>query len=187
MTEITGEEVDSTQEDGQPNHSEDMTEEGRYIPYGGGIMGWFENSGVMKSELGNNYRFHELMQSDAVRTTQFQRWGQRTNRRTVDKRYRKDRGVVMLLDDKEVQGTSRDISGHGLRIQFLAEPNVQKGSECHLKLYESESGPEIVEMDARVVWSEKIGKIRPVWNVGMTFTDLSEEQIGKIKPLLVDD
>ena len=52
MTEITGEEVDSTQEDGQQNHSEDMTEDGRYIPYGGGIMGWFENSGVMKSERG---------------------------------------------------------------------------------------------------------------------------------------
>lgn len=187
MTETTGEEVVSTEEHTQEARSSDMTEEGRYIPYGGGIMGWFENSGVMKSELGNNYQFHQLMQSDAIRATQFERWGARTNRRTIDKRFRKDKGVIMYLDQKEVKGTSRDISGHGVRIQFLMEADVQKGDRCRIKLLESEGGPEIVELDARVVWSEKIGKIRPVWNVGMTFTDITKEQTEKLQPLLVED
>lgn len=187
MTETTGEEVVSTEENAKESRSEEMTEEGRYIPYSGGIMGWFENSGVLKSELGNNYQFHILMQSDAIRATQFERWGERTNRRTTDQRYRKDKGVIMLLDKKEVKGTSRDISGHGVRIQFLVEASVQKGDKCRIKLLESEDGEEIVEVEARVVWSEKIGKIRPVWNVGMTFTDLTKEQAEKIQPLLVDD
>ncbi|MEE8433640.1 MAG: PilZ domain-containing protein, partial [bacterium] len=185
--ETTGEEVVSTEENAEESRSADMTEEGRYIPYSGGVMGWFENSGVMKSEIGNNYQLHQLMQSDAIRATQFERWGERTNRRTVDKRYHKDKGVIMLLDKKEVKGTSRDISGHGVRIQFLVEANVNKGDECRIKLLETEDGPEIVELDARVVWSEKIGKIRPVWNVGMTFTDLTKEQTEKIQPLLVED
>jgi len=187
MTETTGEEIVSTEEDPQRSRSADSTEDGRYIPYSGGIMGWFENSGVMKSEIGNNYHFHELMQSDAVRAKQFERWGERTNRRTIEKRFRKDKGVIMLVDKTEVKGTSRDISGHGVRIQFLVAANVQKGDECRIKLLETEDGPEIVELDARVVWSEKIGKIRPVWNVGMTFTSISKEQAEKIQPLLEDE
>ena len=187
MTETTGEAVVSTEEDAQERQSSEKTEEGRYIPYSGGIMGWFENSGVMKSEIANNYQFHLVMQSDAIRAAQFERWGERTNRRTIDKRYRKDKGVIMLLDKKEVKGTSRDISGHGVRIQFLVEADVQKGDVCKIKVLESEDGAEIVELDARVVWSEKIGKIRPVWNVGMTFTDLTKEQAEKIQPLLVEE
>ena len=187
MTETTGEEMVSTEENAQDSRSPGKTEEGRYIPYSGGIMGWFENSGVMKSEIGNNYQFHEVMQSDAIRATQFKRWGERTNRRTVDQRYRKDKGVIMLLYKKEIKGTSRDISGHGVRIQFLVEADVHKGDTCRIKLLETEDGPEIVELDVRVVWSEKIGKIRPVWIVGMTFTDLSKEQAEKIQPLLVDE
>ena len=187
MTETTGEEMVSTEQNEQDSRSTETTEDGRYIPYSGGIMGWFENSGVMKSEIGNNYQFHLLMQSDAIRATQFERWGQRTNRRTVDKRYRKDKGVIMFLDKKEVKGTSRDISGHGVRIQFLEAADVNKGDKCRIKLLETEEGAEIVELDARVVWSEKIGKIRPVWNVGMTFMDLTPEQTEKIKPLLVED
>ena len=39
----------------------ETTKDGRYIPYSGGIMGWFENAGVLKCEHPNNYRYHEMI------------------------------------------------------------------------------------------------------------------------------
>ena len=59
----------------------EVTEAGRYIPYSGGTMGWFENSGVLKCEKPNNYLFYTAMESDLIRSKQFERWGENFNRR----------------------------------------------------------------------------------------------------------
>lgn len=186
MTETTNEQAMTTEGEGEQDVGE-MTEEGRYIPYGGGSMGWFENSGVMNSERGNNYLFHTLMNSDRVRARQFERWGQTFNRRTSRKRYRKETGLTMIVGKSEVHGQTKDISSHGVRIQFLEEVNAKKGDRCVLKLYEADNGPELVQVDAQIVWLEKMGKIRPIWNLGMTFLDLTGEQSLKIKLLLDED
>ena len=163
----------------------ETTEEGRYIPYGGGSMGWFENSGVLKCELPNNYLFHTVMASDRVRSKQFQRWGDRFNRRGDRKRFKTMTGVTLSLGRQRVRGTSRDISRHGVRIQFLDEVLLEKGNIVEIKMHQDESSDAVLmTAQARVVWSERVGKIRPVWNVGLTYENLTPEQDEQLQQFL---
>ena len=39
------------------------------MPLSGGLRGWYENSGVMKSETRNGYGFHGAVDGDAFKTT----------------------------------------------------------------------------------------------------------------------
>ena len=165
----------------------ESTDDGRYIPYGGGIMGWFENSGVLKSELKNNYQLHTAMSGDMIRAKQFERWGQNFNRRSSRKRVRRETGVTIAYKSVKVHGTTRDISSHGIRMQFLSEVNVEKGDTVKIQLHPPESKEVLVEVKARVVWEEKIGKIRPVWNIGITMDDLKPEQSGVIAKLMTQN
>ncbi len=169
----------------QPATDGETTEEGRYIPYSGGSMGWFENSGVLKSELPNDYTFYTVMTSDRVRSKQFQRWGDRFNRRGDKRRFKRMTGVTLSLGKQRVRGTSRDVSRHGVRIQFLDEVVLEKGNVVELKMHQDEASEAVVfACSAKVVWCERVGKIRPVWNVGMTFEGLTPEQDEQLKPLL---
>lgn len=168
---------------------QESTEEGRYIPYGGGSMGWFENSGVLKCELGNNYLYYTAMASDRVRSKQFQRWGERFNRRGDRRRFKRMTGVSLMVGTSKrgVRGTTRDISRHGVRIQFLEEVVLNKGEDVHIKIHQDETSEAVVfDGPAHVVWSERIGKIRPVWNIGLTFENLTPEHEEQLKPLLRD-
>jgi hypothetical protein len=168
---------------------QELTEEGRYIPYSGGSMGWFENSGVLKCELGNNYLYYTAMASDRVRSKQFERWGERFNRRGERRRFKRMTGVTLATGTgkRGVRGTTRDISRHGVRIQFLEEVVLSKGDDVQIKIHQDEQSDAVVfDGPAHVVWSERIGKIRPVWNIGLTFENLSPEHEAQLKPLLQD-
>jgi PilZ domain len=166
---------------------QETTEEGRYIPYSGGSMGWFENSGVLKSELGNNYLFYTAMASDRVRSKQFQRWGERFNRRGGRQRFRAMTGISLGSGRGGARGTTRDISRHGVRVQFLSEVTLKKGDETPLRIHQDEQSDAVaVEVSARVVWSERIGRIRPVWNLGLTFENVTPEQEELLKAFLHD-
>lgn len=165
---------------------QELTEEGRYIPYSGGSMGWFENSGVPNVERGNNYLFHTVMQSESVRSKQFQRWGASFNRREGHKRYRRETSVTLVMASSEVRGSTRDISSHGVRLQFLEEIAMVKGDTCTLRVHAEETDAPLVDMASKVVWVEKIGRIRPVWNLGLTFTSPTEEQSDILRPLLTE-
>ena len=183
MTESTSEAT--TPEESEVVAERETTESGRYIPYSGGSMGWFENSGVLKCEGANNYLFYTEMASEVVRSTQFKRWGERFNRRGDKQRFRRMIGVTVGDDRDAVRGTTRDISRHGVRVQFLDEVVLEKGDKTSLKLYQDENSSQVVfSGNARVMWSEKIGKIRPVWNLGLTFEDVTAEQDAQLKPLL---
>jgi hypothetical protein len=177
----------SALDEAQTEAARESTEEGRYIPYSGGSMGWFENAGVLKSELPNNYLYYTVMASDRVRSKQFQRWGERFNRRGPRRRFKTMTGVTLSAGKTQVRGTTRDISRHGIRMQFLSEVRAEKGDLVRIKLHESEKSDRVLlEADARVVWSERIGKIRPVWNIGLTFEDLTPAQNEALEPLLQD-
>lgn len=166
----------------------DTTEEGRYIPYGGGSMGWFENAGVLKNERGNNYTFYTIMAGDVVRARQFSRWGQNFNRRgEAAPRVRKETGITIVYGRDEVRGTTRDISLHGVRMQFLDEISLRKGQSIKVRLHHSGGDDVLLETSARVVWTERIGKIRPVWNVGITMDNLSSEQTEVMRSLLTEE
>ena len=176
-----------------PNQPEDAaaddesTESGRYIPYSGGSMGWFENAGVLNCEAGNNYLYYTEMASDRVRSTQFKRWGERFNRRGDRQRFKRMIGVSLTTGRDPVRGTTRDISRHGLRVQFLDDLKLKKGDDVPMKLYQDEKSNQVVyDGKARVVWIERIGKIRPVWNLGLTFEEVGAEQEEKIRALLHD-
>lgn len=166
---------------------QDLTQEGRYIPYSGGSMGWFENSGVLKSELGNNYLFHTVMQSDEVRSKQFERWGDSFNRRGRKKRVRKETGVTLISGSGEIRGSTRDISINGVRLQFLEELGIAKGDLCTLRIHEGDTDIVLTDLGSKVVWLERIGKIRPVWNLGLTFPNITPEQTEILRPLLAED
>ena len=167
--------------------TQEVTAEGRYIPYSGGSMGWFENAGVMKTELPNNYLFYTAMTSDRVRSMQFKRWGERFNRRGDRRRFKRMTGVTLGAGKQAVRGTTRDISRHGVRMQFLDEVTLKKGDQVPIKLHPDEQSDAVMfEATALVVWSERVGKIRPVWNIGMTFVDLSPELQEQLAPLLQD-
>ena len=167
---------------------QELTESGRYIPYSGGSMGWFENSGVLKSELGNNYLYYTEMASDRVRSKQFQRWGDRFNRRGDRQRIKKMIGVSLPSGRNTVRGSTRDISRQGLRVQFLEEVKLQKGDDVPIKLYQDEQSSQVVfDGKARVAWSERVGRIRPVWNLGLTFEEMTPEKTEQIAALLIED
>lgn len=170
----------------QPELATEITEEGRYIPYSGGCMCWYENSGVLKSEVPNNYLFFSVMASDRVRSKQFQRFGERFNRRRGDqRRYKRMTGLLLTFGPQRVRGTTRDISRHGVRVQFTEEVTVSKGDEVAIEVYTDEQSDTVVlSCKGNVAWCEKVGKIRPLWNVGMTFEDLSEEQAEQLQPML---
>lgn len=161
-------------------------ENGRYIPYSGGCMGWFENSGVLASEEGNNYRFYTAMGSDHVRSTQFQRWGEAFNRRGSRRRVRRTLPVTVRWNGQEHEGNSKDLSTHGMRLQFLEELALGKGDEVTLGVRTSEGGAVELELPARVVWSQVQGRIRAVHNLGVMFGSLSLEQLQRLKELTAD-
>lgn len=186
--------AESTSEVAAPEEQEanvadqELTESGRYIPYSGGSMGWFENSGVLKCELGNNYLYYTEMASDRVRTKQFQRWGDRFNRRGSRQRFKKMIGVALPSGRNMVRGSTRDISRQGVRVQFLEEVKLQKGDHVPLRLFQDEHSNQVVfDGKARVAWSERVGRIRPVWNLGLTFEDMTPEQDEHIAALLTED
>lgn len=150
-------------------------------------MGWFENSGVLKNEIPNNYLFYTVMQSDEVRSKQFERWGERFNRRGPRDRKRKNLNITIRTDDAQVQGATQDISIHGIRLQFLEEVGLEKGQNSTVQIHKGDTTEVLVEMNAKVVWVEKVGRVRTVWNIGLTFLDTSKEQVQALKELVSDD
>ncbi len=94
-------------------------------------------------------------------------------------------GVTLQVGKGGVRGTTRDISMHGVRLQFLDAVTVERGDTVRVQLHQSETSDAVtVELDAQVVWHERVGKIRPVWNVGLSFTGLTEQQNDALRPLV---
>ena len=102
----------------------EILEDGRYVPHSGGMMGWFENSGVSRNERSNNYLFHTALDVAAVREKLFERWsdGENINRR-ASARHDVERDVRATLGwtGGTVTAKLKDYSYHGLRMQILEE------------------------------------------------------------------
>lgn len=164
----------------------ERTSDGRYIPYGGGILGWFENSGVLKKELPNNYRFNTVLDPAVVRKKQFERWGEIQNRRSEDRIRVVPEVKVMLTFGKEKrEASTKDLSAHGMRTQFLEELPVKKGDPVKVGVFDPVKKKLALEVEGSVMWMEKSGKLRTVWNMGIGFPSLSEEQSENLKKVLL--
>lgn len=164
----------------------ERTSDGRYIPYGGGILGWFENSGVLKKELPNNYQFKAVLDSALVRKKQFDRWGEVQNRRSEDRvRVIPEVKVSLAFGKEKREATTKDLSPHGMRMQFLEELPIKKGDVVKVGVHDPVKKKVVLEVEANVMWMEKSGKLRAVWNMGIGFPSLSDEQSETIRQVLL--
>ncbi len=163
--------------------------DGRYVPHSGGLMGWFENSGVLKNEKANNYRFFTALDAEAVRDKLFDRWsdGENINRR-ASARHDLERDVRATLG--WTGGTAKakllDFSHHGLRMQILEEEfGLQKGDETQLRLF---SGPDrenaVFDINSRVMWIASSGTKKKIWSLGLMFLDFPDSDASRLDAFL---
>jgi hypothetical protein len=162
----------------------DLTPHGRYIPYGGGSAGWFENSGVLKSERRNNYKYHEEMDLPEVRSKQFLRWGPAFDRRDGTPRKRRQLPINLLREGSSAAMTTWDINNRGIRLQFTESPNMAMGDAMSVELLDAPGGKVLTMLDANVIWLEQGGAMREVWNVGLFFPYVSAEAGVTLNQLL---
>jgi hypothetical protein len=163
---------------GESQHQAD----GRYIPYAGGSLGWYENSGVLAGEARNNYKYFTAMDADMVRAKQYLRAGLRAEKRRSTRRILKEALVVSVKSSKETkQLRVIDISKHGAKIQYSGDDIVLKNSEkVTCQFLEKEGGNLLLELRCTVVRSEKIGKTRTLWNFGLDFPLMTPEQAAQL-------
>ncbi len=159
----------------------ETTPDGRYIPYSGGIMGWFENSGVLKKELPNNYRFHTMIDAGSVRRKLFERWGsgEKVNRRISTRHDLDDQVEVTLAwGDLTARGATQDFSTHGLRLQVEqdGELGLSKGDEIQVQIFDKpEGGEKLFDIPSQVMWVTHAGRKRPTWSLGVAFMEIPFE------------
>lgn len=172
------------QEGQQESSASENTREGRYIPYSGGSAGWFENSGVMKSERRNNYGFHVEMELPEVRRKLFERWGPNEERRQAGPRSRRQLPINVLRDGESTAMRTWDINARGIRLQFTEPPRLSNGDEVSIEVLGGPEGEVRTLLDAQVIWVEELGSTRPVWNVGLFFPYISAESAVVLNEIL---
>lgn len=167
-----------------------ITKDGRYIPYSGGLMTWFENSGVLNNEAGNNYQFHTQIDVETVRVKLYERWGEgeTVDRRAIP-RAKTKKPISMIIttpEGEELQAQTEDLSTHGLQVQIVTtEVNVKKGDSLKLKLFEDPKRTKLIgELPAEVMWARQTGRRRIVWNLGLAFRKTGPEVTDKLMKLL---
>ena len=166
---------------------EETSLDGRYIPYGGGSLGWFENSGIPKSERGNDYKFHTAVDAAKIRQKLFERWGEDVSRR-VEPRIPIDRPTpVRITWDGGVQeAETKDLSSSGLRLQLLEETGLKIGDKIVVHIFRRPNlEEEALAMNAEVMWVARVGKRRQVWNLGIGFIETDEAKALQLKELML--
>ena len=163
--------------------SSEATPSGRYIPYSGGSAGWFENTGVMKSEQRNNYRYHQEMDLPEVRARQFLRWGTGEERRESGRK-RRQFPLNLVLGDRTVAMTSWDLNERGLRLQYTEDLNLTLNGDVTVELLDKQDGKPRVIVDAQVIWVEIGQSTRSVWNAGLFFPYVSAEDTAVLRRFL---
>lgn len=165
----------------------EMNPDGRYIPLSGGCLGWFENSGVLKIELPNNYAFHTVLDEATVRRVLFQREGSEISRR-LDERVEVERKlyVTILHEESSHSALTKDVSANGLRLQLVELTEMQKGDSLKVQLKHEESDDKVaIELGAQVMWVARVGTRRIVTNLGLGFPSISESDQRDLQMLLL--
>ncbi len=152
-------------------------------------MGWFENSGVMDVEQPNNYRFHTVLDMQTVRRVLFQRDGSDINLR-LDERVDVERElyVTIVHGESEFSANSKDVSGHGLRLQLVDLTEMEKGDSLTVKIKKNRESDKVdIEFNAQVMWVARVGTRRIVTNLGIGFTKITDEEQHQLKLILLDE
>jgi len=172
-----------------PGNADIKKSKSRYIPFSGGSMGWYENGGVLKRELKNNYGFKDAIDKNAFRQALFNRWnsGEASTRR-VEHRSSIERQLILEIGGKEYEAKTLDISLHGVRAQLEGDVELKKGEEIKVTVLEEtgSKNPKLSSLTALTMWVMQVGKRRKLMNLGFGFTSLTEEQEREMKLVLLD-
>ena len=186
---------------GKSAYREETMDSGRYIPYSGGSMGWFENSGVLKSELGNDYTFYTVLDSELVRIKQFERMSDRPERRRGHYRVPKALPVNLMVADQPgaparptaavsvrwsgglLNGHTKDISFFGMCLQFERDPRMPQGARVQVAVLQAD-GDALMTVNSEVAWVHKLHAQQPVWNMGIAFTGITGDIDAHLHELL---
>jgi hypothetical protein len=171
----------------------ETTADGRYIPHTGGLMGWFENSGVLKCEQPNNYKFHEMIDADSVRKKLFERWGGgETSNRRVSTRHDLQSPINVGLSiggETSFLSTAKDYSSHGLRLQLMDGDkfSLEKGDAVNVLIYEDAEGKtKLFEIPSQIMWVSQVGRTRPTVSVGIAFMEIQHDERQKLTQFFQD-
>ena len=157
---------------------------GRYIPYSGGCMGWFENSGVLKEEIPNNYTFHTAIDADMVRARQFERAGKLVNKRRMARKDLASELPITILHGREGKpAMCKDLSLHGMRVASVNEELTFKKDDKVTCQFPDKAGRVLLELVCTVMWAEKGGRMRTIWTFGAAFPTLTPEQQETVKKI----
>jgi len=157
---------------------------GRYVPYSGGSLGWFENSGVLKSEIPNNYTFYTAVDANMVRSRQYERAGKLINKRRVTRKEIQPEMPIAILHGREAKpAVCKDLSVQGMRFVAINEELTFKKTDTITCRFLDKSERVLIELPCTVMWAEKTGRMRTIWNVGVAFPDLTAEQQATIKKI----
>jgi hypothetical protein len=158
--------------------------DGRYIPYSGGSLGWYENTGVPSREKSNNYAFHTAIDSDVVRAKQYLRAGLRSEkRRSARKVLSEEINVALKMKQGTKAGRLFDISKNGARVQYVGDDIELKNADKVQIQFLDKAGGVALELGCTVVRSWKAGKTRTLWNFGLDFPLLNETQAAKLSAI----
>ena len=159
-----------------PRLDENYTPEGTYIPLSGGIRGWYENSGVMKSEARSGYGFHDAVDGEAFKNTILKRIETFNQRAVV--RVKVDLWVGYHQGESKEQqaGFCVDLSVEGARLRTRVELEV--GAMLRITMHRTRDA-----VGAGVPLASAIAEVRnfrlanpnqayPRYYSGITFKDL---------------
>lgn len=160
----------------------------RYIPFMGGSLGWFENSGVTNVEKPSNYRYFTAVDTDRIRAALLERSKATANKRKEPrKRLHPETKVTLLLGKRTFDATCKDFSASGMRLLLADEHEVfRKDEQVTVRVHDKSGRKLLLELLGPIVWANKFGKTRTVWDFGIRFSELSEQQASMVKELTVE-
>jgi hypothetical protein len=162
--------------------------DGRYIPYTGGSLGWFENCGVSKIELPNDYRFFMAVDADWVLVTQLERSGMRKDKRgTARHRLNPVATATLIVGEQPQVAECKNFSASGLCVQVTAELQaVHKGDPIRVQVHDQSGRNLLLEQTGSVAWVESSGPSGTIWTYGIAFPELTPDQAEIVQQLTVD-
>jgi hypothetical protein len=180
-----GPEADKTSGESASPKAGEHQNDGRYIPYSGGSLGWFENAGVPAAEKRNNYQYYTAMDAGTVRAKQYLRSGLLAEKRRAARRNVNGKLFVAVKSAQEDKSLRiMDISTHGMRLQYVGDDIALKTTDRVLcRFLDTPDGPTLLALTSTIVWSEKSGKTRALWNFGIDFPLMAEEQLARLKEI----
>jgi hypothetical protein len=162
--------------------------DGRYIPYTGGSLGWFENCGVSKVEQPNDYQFFMAIDSDWVVMTQLERSGMRKDRRSTSRHRLNPETLVALIVGEQLHAAKcKNLSASGFGAQVIADLQaVYKSDPIRVQIHDKSGKNLLLELTGSVAWAEKSVQAGTTWTFGIVFPELTPKQSEMVLELSVE-